>query len=59
MKILVTGAEGFIGKNLVTRLSESGFEVMKYVRGDSDDFLKAQLTNSDAVIHLALSLIHI
>lgn len=53
MKILVTGAEGFIGKNLVTRLSESGFEVMKYVRGDSDDFLKAQLTNSDAVIHLA------
>jgi UDP-2-acetamido-2,6-beta-L-arabino-hexul-4-ose reductase len=54
MKVLVTGAEGFIGKNLVTRLGElSSFEVIKFLRSDSEDILRAQLTNADAVIHLA------
>ena len=54
MKVLVTGAEGFIGKNLVVRLGElSDFEVMKAVRSDSEDILRAQLANADAVIHLA------
>ena len=54
MKVLVTGAEGFIGKNLVVRLNElSNFDVIKSVRSDSEDILRTQLANADAVIHLA------
>lgn len=54
MKVLVTGAEGFIGKNLVVRLGElSDFEVIKAVRSNSEEILRAQLANADAVIHLA------
>lgn len=54
MKVLVTGAEGFIGKNLIIRLGElPNFDVIKFVRGDSEDVLRSQLTNADAVIHLA------
>ncbi|MEL1229470.1 MAG: NAD-dependent epimerase/dehydratase family protein [Candidatus Neomarinimicrobiota bacterium] len=54
MKVLVTGAEGFIGKNLVIRLGElQDFEVIKVVRSDSEDVLRTQLANADAVIHLA------
>lgn len=30
MRILVTGSEGFIGKNLVARLEQDGHEVIKY-----------------------------
>lgn len=54
MKVLVTGAEGFIGKNLVTRLGElSCFEVIESVRNDTEDILRAKLVNADAIIHLA------
>ena len=54
MKVLVTGAEGFIGKNLVVRLGElPSFEVIKAVRSDSKDILRAKLANADALIHLA------
>lgn len=54
MKVLVTGANGFIGKNLVLRLSEQAdTEVLSFVRGDSDAQLHAALVLADAVIHLA------
>lgn len=54
MKILVTGANGFIGKNLVLRLSEqAGTEVLTFKRGDTDAALQAALSVADAVIHLA------
>lgn len=54
MKVLVTGANGFIGKNLVLRLREQAdTEVLSFVRGDSDDQLQAALVLADAVIHLA------
>ena len=40
MRILVTGSKGFIGQNLVMKLSESGeFEIMTYDRGDSTQIL--------------------
>ncbi len=35
-KILVTGANGFIGSNLVKRLSENGYQVIGLVRKTSD-----------------------
>ena len=54
MDILVTGAEGFVGKNLVLRLRESPhFIISTYSRGDSFETLKKLLTKADAVIHLA------
>ena len=34
MKIGITGASGFIGKRLVKKLEEDGFEVFKFVRRD-------------------------
>lgn len=54
MRILVTGSRGFIGKNLVVRLGElTGYEVIKFDRGDDVETLPSLLTNVDAVIHLA------
>ena len=42
MKVLVTGANGFIGKNLVLRLREQpDTEVLSFGRGDSDAQLQA------------------
>lgn len=54
MKVLVTGAEGFIGKNLVVRLREQPeYFVTTFVRGDCDSVLQANLFDCDVVIHLA------
>lgn len=54
MKVLVTGANGFIGKNLVLRLSEQAdIQVLTYVRGQDDDALREALAQCDAVVHLA------
>ncbi|KJS76533.1 MAG: capsular biosynthesis protein [Comamonadaceae bacterium BICA1-1] len=53
-KVLVTGANGFIGKNLRVRLGElPGFQVLAFVRGDDVGQLPALLAQADAVIHLA------
>ena len=53
-RILVTGANGFIGKNLVLRLREqAGTEVLTYVRGQDDAALLRVLEQCDAVVHLA------
>lgn len=52
--VLVTGANGFIGKNLRVRLGElPGFQVLAFVRGDDVGQLPALLAQADAVIHLA------
>ncbi len=54
MKVLVTGANGFIGKNLVLLLREqAGTEVLTYVRGQDDAELLEALGQCDAVVHLA------
>lgn len=54
MKVLVTGANGFIGKNLVLRLRENvNIEVLTFVRGQSMLDLTHLLVQADAVVHLA------
>lgn len=53
-RILVTGAEGFIGKNLCFRLGEiPGVEILKFTRGDDVETLRSLIAESDAVVHLA------
>jgi UDP-2-acetamido-2,6-beta-L-arabino-hexul-4-ose reductase len=52
--VLITGANGFLGKNLKVRLSElPGFSVLTFVRGDDLGQLPAKVAQADAVIHLA------
>ena len=54
MKVLITGADGFIGKNLRVALGErEGFEVLPITRASSEADLVAAVANADAVIHLA------
>jgi len=54
MRVLVTGAQGFIGKNLVIHLSEKiGLEVLSFVRGDSIEVLNALVAQADSIVHLA------
>jgi UDP-2-acetamido-2,6-beta-L-arabino-hexul-4-ose reductase len=53
-QILVTGANGFIGKNLIARLQEiSSIQVMRFVRGDNNETLRGLIEKADAVVHLA------
>ena len=53
-RILVTGANGFIGKNLLIRLGEQpDIETLAFVRGDSIETLTMLVARVDAVIHLA------
>lgn len=53
-RVLVTGANGFIGKNLVVRLRElPHFVVIEFVRGDAPEALPGLLAQADAVVHLA------
>ena len=40
MKILITGADGFIGRNLIVRLGElPGFEVLRFARQTPEEAL--------------------
>jgi len=52
-RVLVTGSQGFIGKNLVVRLQESGCEAVRFDRGADIESLPALLGKVDAVVHLA------
>lgn len=54
-KVAVTGADGFIGKNLVSRLSQlnSGIEVMTITRSSTIEDWQSGLNNADFVFHLA------
>lgn len=53
-RILVTGANGFIGKSLVVRLEElSKVTVTTFERGDDVALLPRLVSQADAVVHLA------
>ncbi|MTD30772.1 NAD-dependent epimerase/dehydratase family protein [Planomicrobium sp. YIM 101495] len=54
MKILVTGANGFVGKNLVAELHNKGFsDLQLFTREHSLEDLERFAANSDFVFHLA------
>lgn len=54
MRVLVTGANGFIGKNLLLHFQEKGgIDVVPFTRKNSVDDLPALLEGVDWVFHLA------
>lgn len=52
-RILVTGASGFIAKNLIVRLNEENYDVVKFERGDNISFLDEIIQDIDFIFHLA------
>lgn len=54
MKVLVTGANGFIGKNLMIHLHErTGVETLTFLKGDSLQALAGKVAVADFIFHLA------
>lgn len=52
--ILITGAGGFIGRNLTVRLKElEKYELFLFDQDDSEDDLNAYLSKADVIFHLA------
>lgn len=42
MKVIITGANGFIGSNLVKKFANNGYEVVAIVRNESEDISRIQ-----------------
>ncbi|MFC4025130.1 capsular polysaccharide biosynthesis protein CapF [Oceanobacillus longus] len=54
MKILVTGANGFVGKNLLAELNNKGYnEILEYTRESDPASLETYTKECDFVFHLA------
>jgi UDP-2-acetamido-2,6-beta-L-arabino-hexul-4-ose reductase len=53
VKILVTGADGFIGRNLCLVLSERGHGVLRFTRETPASDLSGLVAHCDAIAHLA------
>ncbi len=54
MKILVTGARGFVGKNLITELKNRGYEdIFEYARDTDRSLLDKYTKECEFVFHLA------
>jgi UDP-2-acetamido-2,6-beta-L-arabino-hexul-4-ose reductase len=54
MKILVTGAKGFVGKNLVAELNNKGYnEIFEFSRESDPSLLEKYTKECDFVFHLA------
>lgn len=53
MKVLVTGADGFIGKNLIVHIQEQGVEVVKFTRHMLPSDLDFCLEGVSFIFHLA------
>jgi UDP-2-acetamido-2,6-beta-L-arabino-hexul-4-ose reductase len=54
MKILITGSNGFIGKNLVSHLKENeDIHLYLFSKNDSNTILDAYLEEADFIFHLA------
>lgn len=53
MNVVITGADGFIARNLSVGLRERGHEVVPFTRSDPPERLDALVAGADAVVHLA------
>jgi len=54
MKVLVTGAKGFIGQNLIKNLSRNKeIEILKFGREDTIEELRKLIEEADFIYHLA------
>jgi UDP-2-acetamido-2,6-beta-L-arabino-hexul-4-ose reductase len=54
MKVMVTGAQGFIGKNMLVHLRErADVQIIPFVRGDSLMNLPKKIQSADFIVHLA------
>jgi UDP-2-acetamido-2,6-beta-L-arabino-hexul-4-ose reductase len=54
MNVVITGSQGFIGRNLLARLGQdSGYAFSAFDRDDPPDRLHAALAEADLVVHLA------
>lgn len=53
MRVLVTGSNGFIGKNLIVRLNELDISYEIFTRSNSVIDLQGLIEKSDFIIHLA------
>src|SRR5690606_6755771 len=54
MRVLITGANGFVGQNLIAHLAErSDIELLRFTRGDSLESLSQLVAQVDFVFHLA------
>jgi len=53
MNVLVTGSNGFIGKNLIIHLNELGIKALTYTRENSIKDLPDLIKKSNFIIHLA------
>ena len=54
MRILITGANGFIAKNLIIRLKEKGItQIDTFLRSDSENRLQELVNQADLIFHLA------
>ena len=51
--VAVTGADGFIGSNLMIRLAEQGYAARPITRRTADADARSALAGSDVVLHLA------
>jgi UDP-2-acetamido-2,6-beta-L-arabino-hexul-4-ose reductase len=54
MKILVTGAKGFVGKNLIAQLNNKGYsDIFEFTRESDPSLLEKYTKQCDFVFHLA------
>lgn len=54
MKVLITGANGFVGQNLIAHLSQrSDLEIVPFTREDSLKKLSVMVADTDFIFHLA------
>jgi UDP-2-acetamido-2,6-beta-L-arabino-hexul-4-ose reductase len=53
MKVIVTGSDGFIGKNLTVALESEGHKVLSYTRKNTFEDLRKHVREAEFVFHLA------